>query len=494
MYNNQFHNPSHTNDLSEKQIVLALIAVFILSAILSRAIYSPCDDAYIFYVYVKNLLAGNGLTYNGTVVWGFTSILWITVLSLAGLLGIPIHVGGELLSTVSGWFALGATYFLGRNFGLTRKYALIPVILLAATGDFIFYSAVGLEQVLFSGLIAVSTAFIVSERYKTNSGMVSTACIISAMILTRPEGFLIAILLLLVMLKKQKSLFSPFICGLLTICFIAPIFIALQFYFGDWLPNTFYAKSNAGLNNSNYGLVYLSDSFQRYSVVIVLGTAILIWTIVKNRFRSQLNEWSLLLITLIWLTYVTAQGEDNMVGGRVLIPILPLAYVALVAFASDFSSKWLFPIIFLISITLFTSYLLDPRVTKHRKMWRVAFDGRYNAGIFLRDNFPPNTLVALNPAGIIPYYSGLPTIDMLGLNDWHIAHKGKRDYQLRFAHQAGDGNYVLSRKPDIILLSGFKQQPGKYISDREIWNSTKFHDEYAPLTWQGIGTAYIRGK
>ena len=118
---------------------------------------------------------------------------------------------------------------------------------------------------------------------------------------------------------------------------------------------------------------------------------------------------------------------------------------------------------------------------------------RRKTGIYLRDHFSSDTVVALNPAGIIPYYSGLPTIDMLGLNDRHIAHYGRRDRQLRFGHQVGDGHYVLSQEPDVILLGS--RRPGQThprVSDREIWASEEFHNNYIRADWEGIGTAYIR--
>jgi hypothetical protein len=114
--------------------------------------------------------------------------------------------------------------------------------------------------------------------------------------------------------------------------------------------------------------------------------------------------------------------------------------------------------------------------------------------LYLRDNYPSDTLVALNQAGIIPYYSQLPTIDMLGLNDVHIAHSGKRDYTLWYAHQAGDGEYVLSRKPDIIIFGGLGPsiEPGEFISDQEIWASDIFRNEYVLTEWIGIGYVYNR--
>jgi hypothetical protein len=89
-------------------------------------------------------------------------------------------------------------------------------------------------------------------------------------------------------------------------------------------------------------------------------------------------------------------------------------------------------------------------------------------------------VVALNPAGIIPFHSELPTIDVLGLNDVHIAHEGKRDRKLRFGHQAGDGDYVLSNKPAVILFgSTTTQKATGFISDREIAANSKFKRGYA---------------
>lgn len=83
---------------------------------------------------------------------------------------------------------------------------------------------------------------------------------------------------------------------------------------------------------------------------------------------------------------------------------------------------------------------------------------------------------------------------MLGLNDVHIAHNGKRDYDLWYAHQAGDGEYVLSREPDIIIFGGrgLNAQPGEFISDREIWASEEFRNEYVLIAWDGIGPVYVR--
>lgn len=479
--------------LTKRQVALGLAAVFAFTILWGRLVYAPCDDAYIFYVYAKNCVGGNGLTFNGTVVWGFTSVLWVGLLTFVGHLGIPIHVGGEILSTLSGGFALWATYFLGRSLRMSRSCALAPPLLLALTGDFVFYSSVGLEQVLFLGLVAVSAALVVSSTQAAQRRITGIAACMAAMIVTRPDGALVCALLLLLWVVRLRSIRAPVICGLLLTCFVAPVVVAMHFYFDDWLPNTFYAKSNAGVANIHHGIVYLLRSLPRYGLVSTLGAVALVYVVLARRIPKHTNSLSMLAISAAWLMYVTLQGGDNMVGGRVLIPILPLVYVALMDLAPRTPNRAAPFLIGLLGVGMLASYTLDQRLHRHVDSWRASYVVRQKAGIYLRDHFPPETVVALNPAGIIPYYSGLQTIDMLGLNDRHIAHHGKRDRRLPVGHQAGDGNYVLSRKPDVILFGGPRSRPpGRRISDREIWASAEFRNKYIRVDWKGVGTAYVR--
>ncbi len=130
----------------------------------SRLIYAPCDDAYIFLVYATNWLAGNGPTFNGAVVEGFSSPLWLGLLTLTGLTRIPLPAVMQILSTLSGFFALYAAYRLAETLSGSRDWALFAPLLLAATGDFAFYMGVGLEEVLFAALLALAASEIVQGR------------------------------------------------------------------------------------------------------------------------------------------------------------------------------------------------------------------------------------------------------------------------------------------------------------------------------------------
>jgi hypothetical protein len=119
-------------------------------------------------------------------------------------------------------------------------------------------------------------------------------------------------------------------------------------------------------------------------------------------------------------------------------------------------------------------------------------------GEWLHQSFPPNTLMAINAAGIVPYLSGLRTLDMLGLNDEHIAHRQMTLGLGVSGHEKHDATYVLSRKPDIILLGlptlapRFVKQDelehwvGRFFQylpgDSKIYHSEEFRRSYLPVS------------
>jgi hypothetical protein len=96
----------------------------------------------------------------------------------------------------------------------------------------------------------------------------------------------------------------------------------------------------------------------------------------------------------------------------------------------------------------------------------------------MRANFPEGTLLATNTAGSIPYYSRLPIVDMMGLNDRAIARR--RDLPERWRGiEKGDGRYVLSRRPDYIQLGSFRGSAVPlFLSDIELFAMEDFHRRY----------------
>jgi hypothetical protein len=64
----------------------------------------------------------------------------------------------------------------------------------------------------------------------------------------------------------------------------------------------------------------------------------------------------------------------------------------------------------------------------------------------------PSAVLAMDDAGLAPFLADRTTIDMLGLNDRHIAH-------LPGAFGKFDIDYVLGRRPDLIVLISYVPEP-----------------------------------
>lgn len=122
---------------------------------------------------------------------------------------------------------------------------------------------------------------------------------------------------------------------------------------------------------------------------------------------------------------------------------------------------------------------LDPSVRACRTADPAVRFGK-PVGEYLRRHFTPGTWVATNCAGSLPYFARLPVIDMLGLTDAHIA-RAPADRRQWIGHEKGDGAYVLSRRPDIVILGGPEGSatPWNFPGDREIAASPEFQRDYA---------------
>jgi hypothetical protein len=87
---------------------------------------------------------------------------------------------------------------------------------------------------------------------------------------------------------------------------------------------------------------------------------------------------------------------------------------------------------------------------------RLAGRARTTMGRWLHECAGPNTYIAVDAAGQIPFYSDLKTLDLYGLNDLTIAHRQVENMgQGTPGHEKMDMDYVLFvAQPDYIIIYG----------------------------------------
>jgi hypothetical protein len=119
-------------------------------------------------------------------------------------------------------------------------------------------------------------------------------------------------------------------------------------------------------------------------------------------------------------------------------------------------------------------------------------------GNYLNTTLPNDQLIATNSAGAIPFFASHDRfLDMFGLCDTTISHRKNMPmlapWQHVPGHEKGDGNYVLSRNPDIIILGPAHGSDNKawFLSDAEILSNPLFKQEYEEQKVR-IPTSYLK--
>ena len=407
---------------------LGLVAA-IAALLLVEASYGLClqDDAYISFRYAQNAAEGLGLVYNpGERVEGYTNFLWTALFIPVEAAGVDPGPVAAILGAVCSALLLHATWGLGGGRWLAPA--------LVATFPGLGLEAVqGLETVFYAWLVTLAVAG--GPRWALAAG---------AAALTRPEGF--AVFGLLWLLRRGwTDLRSSVVFTAMT----APHLVFRWVYYGDIVPNTFHAKVGdpGALAGAAWtrGLRYLGElgaDALPFAVAALVGLGVGL-----RRREPALRAPAALLLFV--LAYIVAVGGDFKGTGRFLIPALPAAAVlaqGLVPAGAGraavglllASALWSVPA--LREMSAFADRFAEDLVLRRR------------VGEALAARLPPDTQIAVHAAGILPYYARLPTLDMWGLTDPHIARAPVEGLGTGTAgHERHDYGYVLSQRPQIIL-------------------------------------------
>lgn len=452
---------------------LLTAAVAAIIAFAAHGNYFIQDDGFISLRYADHWARGYGpVWYPGSTEFGYTNFLFVAL--CAGLLALGIDaVFAAGIVSYSG-FAIAVLAAYAIVFRLTRdaKIAALCILVIFTNFTVSSYASGLLETSLQAGLVLL-TYWGVIRYAQAPAGWLPIAIAVAASLamLTRLDSSLLLLPAGVYTLWRLKSA-SHLAVFLAVPTLIVGGFLAFCYQqYGQVLPNTFYAK--AGGSAVALGIGYLkifldAENFQ-YAVFFVAAFMLVYQrSQINSLLRKQRPELLVLAApTVLWGIYVIYVGGGFM-GFRLMVPAIVFFLIVCFAVAAPFkpyrllyglavyavftslTHQW-------ISVPLFENNKLS--VQSPRMLYGHADRDKMNwrlTGQRLRSLFytgaADDVSIAVTAAGAIPFYSRLPAVDILGLNDRWVLRNGDTREGGRPGHRKiAPLSYLKQRKISLII-------------------------------------------
>jgi arabinofuranosyltransferase len=458
------------------------------------------DDALISLRYSERLLDGDGLTWtDGERVEGYSNLLWVL-----GVAGMAPLVGGDLVQSARALGVLAMASVVGALFHAfwprRPRELLAPTaaaLLLACCAPVTVWSIGGLEQPLVAACLAWSLALalpLADASAPCPARRVLCAGVPLALLcITRPDGalFAFAIGLGLWLARPMRASSQVLVLWILPAVFVVGQLVFRLAYYGAWVPNSALAKVSLSAHHFLAGLRYVASGARAIPVLPV--AALMAFVLLRARARRP-RMLVLLAPGLLWAAYVAGVGGDIFPAYRHLVPLVVVAAFIVAEAASRSPSSWRGVPVGALALLLVP---LTYRAAHHHPEVERARTERWEwmgqiVGEFLRRGFASRSpLIAVDSAGCIPFFSKLPALDLLGLNDRFLATHPPPDFGRGWlGHELGNGEYVLGRKPDLVLLGGPRgpvplgSEQGCFRSGEEMVAAPGFKTDYAKVIFE----------
>lgn len=379
------------------------------------------EDAFITWRVAKNILDYGVIGYNGEeVISSSTTHLYVFVsLAFQWFFGIENFIY-PLLTFNAICFGLGSLLLL-RVFLRDQSQFIFAFILLNFLPPAIKASVIGMEYglvFLFYGL------FVYFAWYKENR--LAQLFLPVLLLWLRLDMAVFLGLIFIVMSVYQKKIVWPMVLG--GLIGLSSVLAFNYLYFGEWINHTIQAKRIA------YGHLILHPNWQRFNAFFYIGmikfrdariaipSSFFLLTSLFTLFKllreegARMQKYILVGLTLFawvkWLLYISQSANFDW---YYWVPQL-FVFLPILLFSVKSASK-LVRVILLFCVGIFFSYQVIHSVTtgngEHYHREKI---GKYLDGI----EADKSQWILLEPAGYIPYFSGLKVMDEVGLVDKRV--------------------------------------------------------------------------
>jgi hypothetical protein len=483
----------HRTDTSrgQKYHLFAASLLFLVGA----AFYFPYtnDDALIFSRFAVHLAEGNGPVYNlGERVEGFTSPLWVALVAASSLISSDVIVTAKVMGVILALLAVLSVYGVCYELSRDRHVAFSCAAILSMSQLFQSWSGSGMDVALFV-LWVCGTSYAALKREGIDVVLVATTGI---GFFLRPEAYIVAFVLWSSLLfspygKGKRIASRSFMVHLGAVIAIGLLPFALRWiYYGELLPNTFYAKSSRSLVQGVWHIVKLTDNF---GWAFMCCACIGLWTLRRRVLWIPLSAAA-------FGVYFIAVGGD-VLSLRFSLFAYPFLLMGLSGFLlvferSSFPSRWLVSVLLCLFFGVHSifqmSEVLSNRYSQHGHLYVPnnsigTFEADYHAGMYLARTAKEGERLATDNIGAAGYFADLKVLDTYGLVSRDVA-------KSIFSGDPEEIRTMLERYlPEYILCNVKRSDGGErwwlaWAGDITDWAKTR----YVPLKhWESV-TGYAR--
>lgn len=325
------------------------------------------DDAFIHLEFARSVAEGRGFSFNGRVVYGDTSPLWVFLLvGFHKILPASWMTAGKALTAVAAVFALTGVFFFSRSL-LSREparrtitpqranlFAALMVLFVATTPYFGYWAFSGMEALTGAGLVCWGALAVGPKELSPQRFLLGALAAGIAPIL-RPEMSFFTVLLGLVLLHRLYKMHAPvarkamlLIAGLVLATAPAVAWARYALHtFGMIVPNTNAAKRAAPAESVPARLLNI---YTLGYPLIVIGALLLaawtLWYFTRGRRAGAASLANLLpaggWLLLVWtcLTCVFYIADHTYVQTRYIFVTAPVLSIVLLALAAQRVPKY----------------------------------------------------------------------------------------------------------------------------------------------------------
>lgn len=426
------------------------------------------DDSFISYHYARSVAEGHGFVFNAEdgPVEGFTNLAWVVILAIGARCGAAPEVAAPVLGLAcyALSFAAFACLFLRAK---SPPLALVAIAMLVGTlavpDGLAAMAGSGLETPLLALLTVALALCLDVDAPSPRAAATAVACQV-ALVMTRMDAGIFAAAFGIVgcwqVYGAERSARAALRWTLRfeapALAVIAALLLWKASYFGDWLPNTAYAKS-ASIPSWALGWAYwkafAANSPQIFVLVGLAAVGCLPGQLAGVARYAALGA-------VLFAVYCARVGGDFMYY-RFAFEAYPLVVLAAAIGALHLATEARRSIAYPAAACLLaacalglstTAPVYEPRygMQSMRGMNDLVVVGT-EVGRRLDRVLPRDARIATTLAGTIPYYARRFTVDQWGLNDTHVAHLRDRPYTSRGHVKGAPQQYLRDRRVNLVI-------------------------------------------